>query len=52
MKQIYCPANNHFVKGDPPNKTSIADHGRCQECQKLWQTHDLPEQQEQEEPIS
>lgn len=37
--QIYCPACQKMVKADAQNKTSMADHGRCFDCQKDWQTN-------------
>ena len=33
---IYCPACEKDVKDEPHNRTSLADHGRCFDCQKLW----------------
>lgn len=33
---IYCQACESDVKDEPHNRTSIADHARCFDCQKSW----------------
>jgi hypothetical protein len=33
---VYCPACGREVKGDAQNRTSLADHGRCVDCQREW----------------
>jgi hypothetical protein len=38
---IYCPACRKDVKADETNETSMADHGRCFDCQKKWTVGEL-----------
>ena len=48
MKEtIYCPCCESDVVNDASNRTSLADHGRCVDCQIKWKHGELPEQQEE-----
>lgn len=40
VKDLYCPECKQDVTG-VENATSIADHGRCFDCQKKWQNGEL-----------
>jgi hypothetical protein len=44
-----CPECAEVFHGDLSEETSISDHGRCINCQKLWQFGELEWQQESEE---